>query len=166
MRPVRDKGGAEAVEYVDRYAVRILVAFDHDRWHGADEHGLCDPALRAVACNVAGYLAAAGRMADMHGVSQVQVLDERSDVGGIRIHLVSMGRLRGTSVSAPIVSDHAKSFRQEIHQLRIPVVGRERPTVVEYQRSAAAPVFVEDLCAVSGLDEWHGELRTNQGRAS
>jgi hypothetical protein len=59
----------EAVEDFDRQAAGIGVGLEHDRRHGADQHRLGDAAMRlAMAGDIAGDLAAAGRMTDMDGI--------------------------------------------------------------------------------------------------
>src|SRR3546814_5524431 len=57
----------------------------------SDQHRLGD-ALGAVAADVAGHLAAAGRMADEDRVFEVQMLDQRRQVVGVGIHLVAVPR--------------------------------------------------------------------------
>src|SRR5687767_5964442 len=51
-----------------------------------------------------------------------------------------------------------KALGQEIHDLRVPVVGAQRPAVMEHQWLAASPILVKNLGAVFGLDEAHGNL--------
>ena len=63
-------------------AAGIGSRLQHRGRHGADQHGLRD-ALRAVAADVAGDLAAAGRVADVDRVLQVERLDERREVVGV-----------------------------------------------------------------------------------
>jgi hypothetical protein len=58
-------------------------------------------------------------------------------------------------VPAPIVRDHAETFRQKIRELRNPVVGRERPAVVENEWLPASQVGMEELGAVPSFDESH-----------
>ena len=63
----------EVVEHVDGQAARVGRRLHHDRRHGPDEHQLRDSPL-AVAGDVPGDLAAAGRVADVDGVAQVELL--------------------------------------------------------------------------------------------
>jgi hypothetical protein len=58
-------------------------------------------------------------------------------------------------VAAAIVGDHAIALAEEEHHLGVPVVGAERPTVMEEQRLPGAPILVEDLGAVLGDDLAH-----------
>ncbi len=53
--------------------------------------GLRDAAL-AVARQVAHDLAAAGRMADMDGVLEIEMRDDCGEVVGIVVHVVAVGR--------------------------------------------------------------------------
>jgi hypothetical protein len=65
--------GAKAVEHLDRQAFGIAGGLQHQRRHGADQHGLGDAALRlAMLGDIARDLAATGRVADMDGVLQVR----------------------------------------------------------------------------------------------
>ena len=58
---------------------------------------------------------------------------------------------------APAIdANHPVALVNKEQHLSIPVVGTERPTMVEDDRLAASPVFVEDLCAVVGGDRAHG----------
>ncbi|MNC74090.1 hypothetical protein D3C75_1253860 [compost metagenome] len=53
-------------------------------------------------------------------------------------------------MASPVVGDHAVTVGEEEQQLGIPVVGAERPAVVEVDDRCVtrAPVLVEDLYAV------------------
>ena len=68
------------------------------------------------------------------------------------------------AVAATVVGDHAVAVLHEEHHLGVPVVGTERPAVVEHDRLTAAPVLVEDLRAVLGGDEGHVSLLWSRGR--
>src|SRR5689334_3756611 len=48
---------------------------------------------------------------------------------------------------------HAIAVVEEKQQLRIPVVGRQRPAVAEDNGLTFAPIFVKDFDAVFGFDE-------------
>ena len=53
--------------------------------------------------------------------------------------------------STAIVGDYAKALMQEENHLRIPIVGRKRPTVTE-NGLPFAPILVVDLRTVFGGD--------------
>jgi hypothetical protein len=53
------------------------------------------------------------------------------------------------------MSHYAVAAQHEEHQLGVPVIGTQRPSVMEHDRLTAAPVLVEDLGAVLGGDEGH-----------
>jgi hypothetical protein len=169
LRPVGGERLAEAVEHRDRQAARIVGGLEHERRHGADEHGLRDAAFRlTVPGDIACRLAAAGGMADMDGVAQVEVPDDDGRVGGVGVHRVPFGDLRRAPVAAPVVRDDAKAVGCEEQHLRVPVVGGERPTVVEHDRLSVlrAPVLEEDLDAVWCGDEGHSGLPSSRWIAS
>src|SRR6185295_822881 len=98
------------------------------------------PAL-AVTRNVMHHFSAAGRMADMHGVLEVEMRGQRRQVIGIMIHVVAVARLGGTAMSAPVVSDDAIAVLEEEQHLRIPIIGRQRPAVAEYDGLTFAPIL-------------------------
>src|SRR5205807_4371732 len=108
LRTVRSQRLAETVEHFDRSAARILLGLDHKRGHSGDKHGLGYAALRlAVIRDIARNFATTRRMADMDRFSQIEMLDHRRGVGRIMVHVVPGGRLRGATVTAPVVRNDA-----------------------------------------------------------
>ena len=101
----------------------------------------------AVAGDIAGRLAAAGRVADVDGVAQVEMLDDGGGVGGVVVHVVAVADLARTAVSAPVMGDDAIALREEEEHLGVPVVGAQRPAMMEHDRLGVlrAPVLEEDL---------------------
>ena len=97
-------------------------------------------------------------MADVDGVLEVERVGQCGDVGGVGVHLVAGGGLRRAAVAAAIMRDDPVAVVQEEQHLVVPVVGAERPAVVEDDRLRVlrTPVLVEDLGAVLGGDEAHG----------
>jgi hypothetical protein len=96
-------------------------------------------------------------VADVDGVSQVEVLDDGAHVTGVVVHVMTGGDLRRAPVAAAVGGDDAVALVEEVEQLRVPVVGREGPAVVEDDGLGvgAAPVLVVDLRAVFGGDVGH-----------
>lgn len=107
--------------------------------------------------DIAHHLATAGRMTDMHRALGTELLDHRGRVIGVVIHVVAVPDLAGAAVATAIMRDNAEALVHEKHHLRVPVVGTERPAVVEMDDLgvARAPVLVEDLDAVFGSDRSH-----------
>ena len=95
--------------------------------------------------DIAGRFAAAGGVTHMHGVSQVEMLDHGGNIGGVVIHVVTVAHLRRAAMAAPVVSDNAVALIKEVEHLRIPVVGAQRPPMVEHDRLSAlwAPILVD-----------------------
>src|SRR5882757_10565769 len=58
---------------------------------------------------------------------------------------------------APVMGYHAKAVVEEKHHLRVPIVGRQRPTVTEHYGLARSPVLVEDLRSVFCRNRRHIE---------
>jgi hypothetical protein len=101
------EGGAvtEAVEHRDRQATGIGLGLQHQWRHGADEHRLGHTAL-AMLGDVADDLTAAGRVPDMDGVAQVEMIDDGRGVGGVVVHVVAVGGLGRAAVTASVVSNN------------------------------------------------------------
>src|ERR1700678_3994037 len=104
---------------------------------------------------IADYFAAAGRMTDMHGTPEVQVRGQRRQVIGIVIHIVTVGGLARASMAASVMGDDPKAVIQEEKELRVPIIGGERPAVRKHDGSPAAPVFVKYRNPVFGRDGAH-----------
>src|SRR5262245_40616106 len=115
-----------------------------------------------MARDVAHDLAAAGGMANMHGVLEIEMRGHRGEVVGVVIHVVAIGNLAGAAVAAAIMGDDAKAVIEEEKHLRVPIVGRQRPAMAEDDGLARAPILVEDLDAVLGGDDGHGALLMNR----
>ena len=139
---------------VDRQAAGIGCRLQHQRRDGADQHGL-GHALRAVAADVAGDFAAAGRVADVDGVLQVERFDELREVVGVGVHVVAVPGLARAAVAAAVVGDAAVAARGQEEHLVFEGVGAERPAVAEDDGLSGAPVVVVDLRAVLGRDRAH-----------
>ncbi len=145
----------KSIEHFDRQAARIPVGLQHHRRHGTDQHRFADTTATAVLRDVTRDFATARGVTDVNGILQIEMRSERGDIGGVGVHLVACVRLRGPAVTATIVRDHAKALRQEEHHLRVPIVGAQRPAVVEHDGLPAAPILVENFGAVFGFDEAH-----------
>jgi hypothetical protein len=127
---------------------------DHDRRHGAQQRRLGDPAL-AILRHIARHLAAAGGVADVDRIAQLQVLGHRRDIGGVGVHVVAGPGLVRAPVTAPVVGDHPVAVLEEEQHLAVPVVGAQWPAMVEHDRLAGAPILVEDLGPVACGDRRH-----------
>ena len=97
-------------------------------------------------------------MADVNGVLQIEMRRHGRKVVGIVIHVVAVAGLAGAAMAAAVMGDDPIAVIEEEQQLRVPVIGRERPAMREHHRLAAAPVLVVDLDAVFGLDRRHAQL--------
>ena len=108
-----------------------------------------------MAADVAGDFAAAGRVADMDRVLQVELLDQRRQVVGVGVHVVAVPGLARTPVTATVVRNAAISVRGQKNHLVFPGIRAQRPAVAENNRLSRAPVLVVDLRAVFGGDCCH-----------
>src|SRR5437773_12107483 len=98
-----------------------------------------------MTAKIAHYLAAAGRMADVNRIFQVEMVGDGLQIVGIMVHVMSAGGLSGATMSAPISRNDAETFAEEKKHLRVPIIRRERPAVTEHNRLSAAPVLVIDV---------------------
>eukprot|EP01042_Synura_sphagnicola_P011405 gene11405-14576_t len=66
--------------------------------------------------------------------------------------------LAGTAMATAVMGNDTEAFLQEEQHLVIPVIGAERPAMVEMDglRVPRPPILVENLRPVAGGDEWHG----------
>ncbi len=164
LGPVGGERGAIAVEHLDRRSARVRLLLDHHRRNGVDQHRLGD-AARFCPGDIARDFAAAGRMADVDRVPEVERSSEVGDVGRVGVHLIAAVRLVGPAVAAAVVGDDAISFAEEEQHLVVPVVRAERPAVMEDDRLGVlrAPVLVENRAAVLGRDEAHQSAPVQSG---
>src|SRR5882724_12492183 len=91
------------------------------------------------------HLAAAGRMADVNRILQLQMIGDSLQIVGIVIHVVSAAGLSRAAMPAPVTRNDAETFAEEKKHLRVPIIRRERPAVTEHNRLPAAPVFIIDV---------------------
>ena len=80
------------------------------------------------------HLAAAGGMADVNGVLQIEMRRHGRKIVGIMIHVMAVAGLAGTAVAAAVMGDDAIAVIEEEQHLRVPVVGRQRPAMAEHDR--------------------------------
>src|SRR2546425_11722201 len=73
------------------------------------------------------------------------------------IHVMAAAGLGGAAMAAPVMGYDAIAVLEEEQQLRVPIIGRQRPAVAEHDGLTFAPVLVEDLNAVFGGDRVHVE---------
>src|SRR5512132_3204890 len=159
LRTVGGELPAQIIEYLDRQTAGIGRSLHHDRRHGADQHQLGDPPLTlAVLCNVARRLTTAGRVADMDRAPQVEMLNHCGGVSGVVIHVVTIANLRGSTMAAAIMGDDPIALVYDLEHLRVPVIGTQRPTMMEDERLGVlgTPIFVENLNAILGGNIAHG----------
>src|ERR1700726_672089 len=183
--PVRDDGlrgfGARAVVAIERTLRKVAIklraiggelrlksikdlfgeaagigrCLHHQGWHRADDGRLRYPAL-AVPSEIMHHLAAAGGMADVNGILQIEMRRQGRKVVRIMIHVMAVAGLAGPAVAASVMGDDPIAVTEEKQHLRVPVIGRQRPAMREHHRLSTAPILVVNLGAVFGLDGWHG----------
>ena len=79
--------------------------------------------LFAVPGDVAGDLAAAGRVPDVNRVVEIEMRGQRGQVVGVVVHVVAVAGLRRAAVAAPVVGDDAVAAAEEVQHLVVPVIG-------------------------------------------
>src|SRR5947208_16219437 len=100
------------------------------------------------------HLAAAGGMTNLHGVLPIKMRGSSRKVGGIVIHVMALARLGGPAVASSVMGDDAIAVFEEEQHLRVPVIGRQRPTMAEDDGLSFAPIFIidVDVCSVFFTD--------------
>src|SRR5436190_10075115 len=91
------------------------------------------------------HLATAGGMTNVHGILQIKMRSQSRKVVGIVIHVMAVARLGGPAVASSVVGDDAITVFEEEQHLRVPVIGRQRPTMAEDDGLSATPVFIKDV---------------------
>src|SRR5260370_9800059 len=109
-----------------------------------------------MATDITSDLAAASRMADMHGVLQVQCFGESGEIIGIGIEIIAVPWLARAAVAAPVMRDAAIAARGQEKHLVLECVGAQRPAMAEDDGLTLAPILVIDLCTVVRGDRGHG----------
>src|SRR5258706_14510786 len=95
-------------------------------------------------------------MTDVDGVLQIEMRGQSREVVGIVVRGMAVAGLAGAAVAPAVMGDDAIAVIEEEQHLRVPVIGRQRPAMAEYDGLTFAPVLVEDLGAVVCGDLWHG----------
>ena len=150
------------VEHRDRRAARVGWRLQHQRRHSGDQHGL-GHTLRAVAGNIAGDFAAAGGVADVDGVPQVEAENKLVKVVGVRVHVLAVEGLARSAEAAAVMRDAAKAVGSEKEHLVFKGIRGERPAVAEDHGLSSAPILVVNLRAVFGRDR---VARVGKGRSA
>ena len=59
-------------------------------------------------------------------------VDDGGNIGGVVVHVVAVADLARPAVAASIVGDDAIAVFQEVEHLGVPVVGAQRPAMMEH----------------------------------
>src|SRR5262249_61674809 len=105
-----------------------------------------------------GDLAAPGRMPDVDGVSQIELLDQLGEIIGISIEVVAVPGLAGAAMPAAVMRDAAEATRGQEEHLILECIRAERPAVAEHHRLSRPPVVEIDFSTVLGGDRAHVAL--------
>src|SRR5882757_10416067 len=94
----------------------------------------------------------------MDSVLQVELFSQGREIVGVGVHLITIPRLCGTTMTSAVERDDAKAVLAEEQHLCVPVVCGERPAMTENHWLSRAPVLVVDLCSVFGGYRRHDTL--------
>src|SRR2546426_476181 len=85
-------------------------------------------------------------MANVDGITQIEMRDDRGGVRGVVVHVVTIADLARPAMAAPVMRNDAIAHLQEVEHLGVPVVGAERPAMMEDDglRVPGTPVLVVD----------------------
>jgi hypothetical protein len=102
-------------------------------------------ASRAERAEVTDDLAGAHREADQSDVGQIEVLQQRDQVGREGVVVVAHRRLARAAEPATVIADAAIAGGEQLSLLALPRVAVERIAMNQHDRLAAAVVLVVDL---------------------
>jgi hypothetical protein len=108
-----------------------------------------------MTADVARDLAAAGRVADVDRVLQVERLDKRRQIVGVVVEVIAVPRLVRAAVAAAVMRDTAVAALGQIKHLVLEGVRAQWPTMTEHDRLPRAPILVIYLSAVLSRDRAH-----------
>jgi hypothetical protein len=92
--------GANSVDHIDRQPLRIVCGLEYQRRDRTNQDRLGN-ALRAMPSDVTNDFAAAGRVSDVNGVSQIQGFGKCRQIVGVGVDVVFVSRLAGPPMTAP-----------------------------------------------------------------
>src|SRR5437588_12898027 len=91
------------------------------------------------------HLAAAGRMADVNAILEVEMVGHGLQIVGIVVHVVAVAGLSRATMSTPISCNDAETFAEEKKHLRVPIIRRQRPAMAEHDGLTFSPVLIIDV---------------------
>src|SRR5438105_8801191 len=91
------------------------------------------------------HLAAAGRMADVNRILEVEMVGHGLQIVGIVVHVVAVAGLSRATMSTPISCNDAETFAEEKKHLRVPIIRRQRPAMAEHDGLTFSPVLIIDV---------------------
>jgi hypothetical protein len=89
-------------------------------------------------------------MACVHGIPEIEMLKNRGGIRRILIHVMTVVDLRRAAVPTAVMRDDAIALGEEVKHLGIPIVGAQRPSMMEDDGLCVlrAPILVEDFDAI------------------
>src|SRR6516162_77495 len=89
-------------------------------------------------------------MTHMKRSPQIKLVRQGHHVSGVGIHIVPRGTLCRAAVATTVMRDNPVTLREEVEHLVVPVIGTQRPSMVEDNGLGVAgtPVLVEDAGAI------------------
>src|ERR1700722_14451459 len=98
-----------------------------------------------MAPDIAGHFAAAGRVADMDRVPEIEKIGELRQIVGVGVHVIAVPGLVRTAMATTVMGSHPVAVRCEEQHLAVPCVRTERPTVAEDDRLPGTPILEVNL---------------------
>src|SRR3984893_70072 len=151
--------GLQIIEHFFRKTAGIFLCLHYQRWHRADQRRLRYPAF-AMPSQIMRHFAAAGRMANVHGVLQIKMRGQSRKVVGVVIHVMAATSLSGAAMASSVVGYDAIAVLEKEQHLRVPVIDRQRPAMTEDDGLSFAPVLIidVDVSSIFFSDSyvWHG----------
>src|SRR4029078_7680556 len=101
------------------------------RRHSANDRRLRH-ALVAMTSEITHHLAAAGRVADVDRILEVEMIRDGLQIVGIVVHVVPVAGLSRATMSTPVSRNDAETFAEEKKHLRVPIIRREMTAVTAH----------------------------------
>jgi hypothetical protein len=115
-----------------------------------------------TATNIARHFTAAGGVANVYRVVQIQRFDKLRQVVGIGVHVVARPWLAGSAVAATVMGHAAVAAGGQKEHLVLKRIRAQRPTMTEDHRLPTTPVLIiyVDIAGVflTDSDVWHGNV--------
>src|SRR5204863_7872540 len=96
-------------------------------------------------------------MANVDGITQIEMRDDRGGIRGVVVHVVTIADLARPAMAPPVMSNDSIPFFHEVEHLGVPIVRAQWPAMMEDDglRVLGTPVLEVDRGAVFHRNHVH-----------